>query len=133
MKRFSTVVLAVFVVVFLPLHSAFGGRFEVWRDNLKNPNILLKRSAIKKLGELGDRRATKHLLPLLSDEDSKIKVLVIKSLVRLRDISVIGALRKLSRLDNDASVRREAAKAAGILTLIKRRKEERSKKGALDE
>ena len=126
-------IVLAFVVLAPPVGAQTDLRLDLWVKNLNHPQLAVRKSAVRKLGELGDKRAVEHLLPLLNAEKTVIRRLSAGSLGQIKDPSAIGALKKVALNDNQKSVRRAAARAAETLQLVLEREQAEEEKARQQE
>jgi len=81
---------------------------------LATPDPVVQVLAMRLLGELKDRRATRSLLPFLQHEDKEIRIAACEALGRLADPDAAPALRR-ALADPEWAVTAKAAQAAGLL------------------
>lgn len=113
---------------------AADARLELWTRNINHPDLVLRKTAIKKLGELGDVAALPSLVALLKDEEPEVRRLAAESLAQIKDPGPIEALKEVARNDNEKKVRLAAARAVerleGIQDYKKGQEEKAQKKGS---
>lgn len=80
-----------------------------------NKNKKARGMAAGVLGLIGDTRAVEPLIALLNDKDSSGRAGIVEALGRMRDARAIEPLSITLRTDKDGIVRREAAKALGLI------------------
>jgi HEAT repeat protein len=129
-KLIGSILIALLLQVFV-LKAAFCQedlRLETWAENLKNEKVLIRKSAAKYLGALGDKRAIPPLLAALKDPEAEVRSEVCAALGLFGEESVKETLTNVLYKDPSPMVR-FAAKTAieKIDTYISLQKEKKIK------
>lgn len=84
-------------------------------NDLKSPEVRLRRQAAEELGRLRDSHATPALLVALSDEDVTVRASVARALGLMRSADGLKELHRVLREDPDPQVRQSAAVSLGFI------------------
>jgi HEAT repeat protein len=102
-----------------PTYTSGSRTASDWAEQLKQPDVEIRRKAALKIGPLmeTDAAAFPATLVALKDEDAKVRLIAIRSLLLYavkKKAQAIPALREMQS-DRDLQVREAAAKAADAL------------------
>jgi HEAT repeat protein len=91
------------------------GDIEFLLALLSDTDRASRRTAVSKLGQMGDRRAVKPLIRSLLSADVQTQIGAIKSLARIGDPAAVPDLHEVATGSDPFAVRIEAARALGLL------------------
>lgn len=136
MKLSMKILILVFGVIFFFAPNLKGYedlRFETWANNLGNENVLIRKSAAKHLGTLGEKRAIPYLLKAIKDDHAQVRAEICKTLGLLGDESVIERLKRIAYKDPSPKVRSSARKAIENIETYSARQKEKKLKAMKDQ
>ncbi len=142
MKTFKIIFIFFLVVFFIRQLGAWEDkRLEMWAGNLKNENSLIRKSAAKNLGSLGQKEAVPYLVEALNDEEAEVRATVCEALGQIGDEPIKKKLKNVLYNDSSPMVKDAAKKAIdeinAYLEKLKEKKikemKQKLKDGTLDE
>lgn len=82
---FVTIIFLLIPLNFFPSENIGPDLFRITVNKLKDKNPKIRREAADKLGDTGNKEATKYLIPLLKDENEYVRQAVARALGKLKD------------------------------------------------
>lgn len=87
---------------------------------INDGELLTREASIDSLGRIGNPKAVPHLIPVLSEKSTALKLSTIKALAGIGDPQAVPHLRKIAENDSDSYVRSEAAAAIQNFSLARK-------------
>lgn len=132
-KILGCILAALLFSLILKPSTASAEPVSFWIANLRNPILLIRKTAAANLGNIRDARALEPLIETLADPEAEVRVAAIGALRKLADLRAIGPLIQTSKQDQDYYVRHFAAVTINQIKQFHEKQDEKKRKAGPEE